>query len=332
MPVEARADRGGPMLRQIDTRQLRILQVLLEECSVTRAAQVLDQSQPHVSLTLRKLRDITGDAILVRSGAKLVPTERGKAMLGQVVAVLDGIDRIVGNAPNFDPAAERRPFRIASADCMEAIFLPPLAEQLQAGAPKARLVIRAIDTTFDYAGALEKDELDAVICNWPGAPAHLRTAHLMSEDIVCLMDARHPLAGRDRLTIEDYLDAGHIAPVARSRADPGPIDLQLAAHGLKRDIRTMVAEFNLIPHMLLGSDLLFTSSARFAGYFSRLMPLRTLPAPALFTRLDFYLLWHERAKSDARNSWLRAQIFAVARDLAKRGPGLAPTPTINESV
>jgi len=303
------------MLKELDTRQLRVLRALLEECSVTRAARRLDQSQPNVSLTLRKLREIIGDPILVRSGAKLVATERGLALLGHVRAVLDGIDKIVGTPTMFDPAAATAPFRIASADCMEAIFLPPLVQRLRRAAPGAPVIVRGIDASFDYAEALERDQLDAVICNWPGAPGHLKTAHLMTEDIVCLMGPQHPLAGRGQLTMEEYLASDHIAPVARSRADPGPIDLQLAERGLRRRILTMVAEFNLIPHMLMASDLIFTSSARFAGYFSSLMPLHWAPAPREFGTLKFFLLWHERAHSDARNIWLRSQVSSVARSL-----------------
>lgn len=303
------------MRKQIDTRQLRVLQALLEECSVTRAAKILDQSQPHVSLTLRKLRDIVGDPILVRSGSKMVLTERGLGLRAHVRGVLDGIDKIVGSPDDFDPGSATKAFRIASADCLEAIFLPPLIARLRGQAPESRVIVRGIDAGFDYAEALERDELDAVICNWPGAPSHLKTAHLMTEDVVCLMGPQHPLAGRGALGIDDYLAAGHIAPVARSRADPGPIDMQLAQHGLRRNIQTMVAEFNLIPHILMGTDLIFTSSARFSGYFSSLMPLRSVVAPAEVGSLRFYLLWHERAQSDARNIWLRGQISAVARSL-----------------
>jgi len=306
------------MVRELDTRQLRVLRALLEECSVTQAARKLDQSQPNVSLTLRKLREIIGDQILVRSGSKLVPTERGLALLAHVQSVLEGIDKIVGGSAIFDPAVSTAPFRIASADCMEAIFLPPLVQRLRQQVPAAPIVVRGIDASFDYAEALERDQLDAVICNWAGAPGHLKTAHLMTEDIVCLMGAQHPLAGRGQLSIEEYLGADHLAPVARSRADPGPIDLQLAERGLRRRIQVMVAEFNLIPHMLMSSDLIFTSSARFAGYFTSLMPLQWVPAPPEFGMLKFFLLWHERAHSDARNIWLRSQISSVARGIEAR--------------
>lgn len=308
------------MLKQIDTRQLQVLRVLLEECSVTGAARILDQSQPYISMTLRKLRATVGDPILVRSGSKMVLTERGQTLLPYVCAVLDGIDRIVAPPEVFDPATAIGTFRIASADCMEAIFLPPLLQQLRKRAPAARVMVRGIDANFDYAEALERDELDAVICNWPGAPGHLKTAHLMTEDVVCLMGPQHPLAACDRLTISDYLAADHIAPVARSRADPGPIDLQLAERGLRRNIQTMVPEFNLIPHILMSSELIFTSSARFSGYFESIMPLRSVSAPLESEKLKFFLLWHERAQSDARNIWLRGLISEMARSLVAKPP------------
>jgi len=317
--------------RQIDTRQLRVLLALLEQRSVTRAAQMLDQTQPYVSLVLRRLREATGDPILVRSGAKMVLTERGEAMIEQVRGVLSGIEKIVTSPEGFAPAEATGAFRIASADCMEAIILPPLVERLRGGAPAARVFVRAIDQSYDYASALERDELDVVICNWPGPPKHLRTAHVLSEDVVCLFGPNHPFASMEKISVDDYLAAEHLAPVARSKADPGPIDSHLAEHGMKRDIRVMVPEFNLIPHMLMNSSLVFTSSAHFARYFCSLMPLVSRPAPAECGKLHFYLLWHERAQANGRNMWLRRQITSVAKGLmGKSGPVRAGT--ISDSI
>lgn len=310
-----------PETDQIDSRQLRILLALLEARSVTQAARALDLSQPYVSLVLKRLREIVHDPILVRSGAKMVLTERGEAMIEPTRAALSGIERIVTPPDGFSPAGATGVFRIASADCMEAIILPPLVEQLRRAAPAARVLVRAIDQGYDYAGALERDELDVAICNWPGPPRHLKTAHILSEDVVCLFGPNHPFAVLDTVSIDDYLAAGHLAPVARSRADPGPIDSHLAEHGLKRDIRVMVPEFNLIPHMLLNSSLVFTSSAHFARYFCTLLPLFSRPAPPECGKLRFYLLWHERAHANGRNAWLRRQIASVVKNLPGSSPG-----------
>ncbi|SFJ69181.1 LysR family transcriptional regulator [Celeribacter neptunius] len=301
--------------KPLTTREFHVLLHLLEERSVTRTAEALDLNQPYVSLVLKRLREATGDPILVRSGAKLVLTVRGEQMIAPLRDVLKGVDAIVGPPAQFDPTTATGEFRIASADCMEAIILPSLIARLQSAAPGVRVVVRAVDQAFDYAGALERDELDVVISNWPGAPQHLKTARLLSEEVVCLFGPEHPFAGQERITLQDYLAADHLAPVARSKADPGPIDSHLAEAGLKRDIRVMLPEFNLIPHMLMKGQLVFTSSANFARYQSSILPLSSRPAPAECGSLDFYLLWHERAQADARNTWLRQQVMAVAREL-----------------
>lgn len=303
--------RGKP----INTRELRVLLTLLEERSVTRTAEALELTQPFVSLVLRRLREATGDPILVRSGSKLVLTMRGEEMIEPLRAALEGIDRVVGQPADFDPQQAEGDFPIASADCMEAIILPSLVARLRERAPGVRILVRAIDQAYDYAGALERDELDVVISNWPGPPQHLKTARLLTEEVVCLFGPEHPFASLDTVTLDAYMAAGHLAPLARSKADPGPIDSQLAAAGLKRDIRVMVPEFNLIPHMLMNGQLVFTSSANFARYQCSILPLASLPAPEECGTLDFYLLWHERAQADARNTWLRQQIMAVARSL-----------------
>lgn len=305
--------------KSLDLRQLRVLMTLLETRSVTRTAEALDLTQPYVSLVLRRLRKMTGDQILVRSGPGLVLTERGLAMMAPLAEVLHGLDRLVGPPATFDPQTATGEFCIASADCMVGMLLTPLIATLRAAAPGVRVSVQAVVRSYDYASALERGELDLVICNWPGQPRHLKTAHMMTEDVVCMFGPDHPFADRDRLTLEDYLAAEHIAPLARSRADPGPIDSQLAAAGHRRDIRVMVPEFNLIPHILMSSRMVFTSSAHFAQYQSTLLPLRSLPAPPECGRLAFYLLWHERAQADPRNAWLRRQVMAAARSAQRDG-------------
>ncbi len=299
----------------LDTRLLRTLLTIIDLGSVSRAGAVLGQSQPAVSQTLRRMRDLTGDPLLVRSGAKLVPTERALAMLGPLRSALANLDAAIRPARDFDPASDALEVRIAAADCLEAVLLPRLITRIRRAAPRARIMTRAITADFDYAEALEKGEVDAVIANWPSPPGNLRTVRLLSDDMVCIFGPDHPLNLKRAITMDDYMALEHIAPMALSKFAPGPIDGRLAELGLTRDIRVMAPEFNLVPYTLIDSDLVFTSSESFARHYRAFLPIRTLPAPQEFGRMRFYLLWHERAQGSAANGWLRAQIGAVTHQI-----------------
>lgn len=307
----------------LDSRQLRILLTLLEQRSVTRTAEMLEQSQPYVSLVLRRLRAKLGDPLLVRSGSKLVPTERALQIAEPLRAVLAGIDEIVRPDAAFEPETATGTFRIASADCMEAFFLPRLISRIRQTAPGMRLMLRSIEAGYDYAAALEKGELDAVIGNWPSPPQNLRTVHLLVDDIVCLFGSGHKLARTRRLTMKRYLENDHLAPVPTSATDPGPIDGRLAELGLSRDIRVFVPEFNLVPYVLVSSDLVFTSSRHFAEHYAGFLPIVSIDAPEEFGKMRFYLLWHERTQTAPSSIWLRKQIIAVARELERESAAQA---------
>lgn len=302
----------------LDTRQLRALLTILECGGVTAAALALGQTQPAVSRILRRMREATGDPLLVRSGSRLVPTARGQAMLEPLRRALASIDEAIrpGPAPVFDPASQAHEFRLASADCMGAFFLPRLISSICGAAPRARIMVRAVVADFDYAAALEKGDIDAVIANWPSPPGNLRSLRLISDDLVCLFGPSHPLSRKSRITLEDYMALEHIAPSPLSTTTPGPIDGRLAELGLTRDIRVMAPEFNLVPYVLLSTNLVFTSSRGFARHYQGFLPIRALPAPEEFGQMRFYLLWHERSQHSAPHRWLRGRISEAAHQIS----------------
>ncbi len=308
-PVE-----GGHV--DVDTRQLRALLTILECGGVTAAALALGQSQPAVSQTLRRMRETTGDPLLVRSGSKLVPTERALAMLEPLRRALASLDEALRPAQAFDPASQAHEFRIASADCMGAFFLPQLIAEIREAAPRARIMVRAVVADYDYAAALEKGELDVVIANWPSPPGNLRATRMMSDNLVCLFGPAHPLRQKHRITLDDYMALEHVAPSPLSTVAPGPIDGRLAELGLTRDIRVMAPEFNLVPYILLNTDLVFTSSRGFARHYQGILPIRSLPAPEELGGMRFYLLWHERSQGSAAHQWLRRKVSAAAHHIS----------------
>jgi len=154
-----------------------------------------------------------------------------------------------------------------------------------------------------------------VIGDWPRPPETLRILPLLEDQICCLMRAGHPLAVEERVSLQTYLQASHLSPTPTSATYLGPIGGRLAQLGLKRRVTVAVPEFNLIPILLLRSDLIFTTARCFCDFWAKVLPLAVVPAPDVFEPMRFYLLWHDRAHASAHGQWLRSLLHSLAREL-----------------
>lgn len=297
----------------IDVRLLQVLQALLTECSVSNAARRLNQSQPAVSTSLRRLREITGDQLLVRSRNGMTPTERGLSLLEPVKIALAQIEAIGLQQVCFDPLKSKRVFNIATPDYLNAILIGNIVARLRKEAPHSQVVLHAFGPDYDYAKALESGELDVVIGNWPEPPEHLRLAPLFEDDVVCLMRKDHPLAGR-KLTQDDYLNAEHLVPTPYAVGQRGVVDMQLARERLKRNVVASVPHFNLVPYVLLQNDIIFSAPRIFAEYCCSLGELCFAESPLDFPKMRFYLLWHDRSHRSDECRWFRDLIAGVIRE------------------
>jgi len=303
----------GARSDRIDIHLLRVLYLVLTERSVSRAADRLGITQPAVSSSLKRLRDLTGDELLVRTRAGMTPTVRATRLIDPVREVLSGIDRLLDQVDDFDPATTRRAFGIGAPDYFDALFLSNLGATIMREAPHARLNVRALSLDIDFERLLEEGELDVVIGNWPHPPPYLRTLPLFDDEVVCLLAQTHPLARKDAISAEDYLAARHLAPTPYAGGVRGAIDEHLHRLGLRRDIRMALPYFHVAPYVVAQTDLLFTTGRRFAAPFARILPLRVLNAPLDFPPLGFYQLWHERTHASSACRWLRSKITALAR-------------------
>lgn len=184
-------------LRRIDLNLLVILDALLSEQHVTRAAERLHLSQPAVSHALARLRDLLGDALLVRQGSSLVPTARALELAMPLAEALAQVQALL--EPNrFDPASAKRTFRVAMSDYSAAIFLPGLVRTLRREAPGIDLQIIQASREGMLDGVLNGDIdlaagvfptclpscaarrcLKSITCAWWTATACLKTACLI---------------------------------------------------------------------------------------------------------------------------------------------------------
>ena len=309
-------------LAKIDLHLVRVLHTVITERSVSRAAMRLQSTQPVVSAQLKRLRLLTGDPLLVRTGPGLAPTEGALEMMGHAQRLLLEADALFSprrRGAAFDPATAELEFRIAASDYLDPIFLPELVAHLKRQAPHATIELHPLSGDYDYRRHLSHGDIDLVIGNWLEPPAELHLGRLMSDEVVCLIAAEHPLAraaqGRG-WTVERYLQADHVAPTPLHPGARGVIDEHLQRQGLERRIVVRSAHFSLIPAMVASSLLVLTTGRQFCQRFIDALPLRIVRCPVAFPPLNYYQLWHERAHASAAQRWLREQVREVARSLA----------------
>ena len=315
----------------LDVRLLRTLHLLLTESNVSRVAHLLGQSQPAVSATLKRLRTLLGDPLLVRGrGGRLLPSERGMVLVEAVGRILTDLDRLFDVDAAFDPATARRQAHIVASNCLGALLLPPIVERVRAEAPNVSLDFcpRAEDCDASLLRRLESGEIDVVIGNWPSPCETLRFAPLLDTDTVCVLHPSHTVAGAAAMSLERYLAVDHISPTAPSSCQFSPIDGRLAELGVARRIAVAVPEYALIGPLLTRGDLVFTTGRPFANELATRYPLVVLEAPRELGRMPFYMLWHEKTHGSPFARWLRDVIRSAVAGLEK-SPGANTRPEDN---
>ena len=313
---------------KIELHLIRVLQTLITERSVSRAAMRLQSSQPAVSAQLKRLRALTADPLLVRAGNAMTPTETALQLLEPANRLLQDADRLFNpraRQRSFEPVASEATFRIAAADYLDPLFLPELVAHLKRAAPQARLELLPLTGDFDYRRSLAKGDVDLVIGNWLEPPGELHLGRLMTDDIVCLVAEDHPalrLSSR-AWTPERYLASEHVAPTPLHAnplgGAPGVIDEHLSALGLRRNIAVRCAHFGLTPLMVAQTLLVLTTGRLFCSRYVDALPVRILRCPVEFPPLIYYQLWHDLTHASPANRWLRDQVRDVAHNLASHG-------------
>ncbi|MEP6825869.1 MAG: LysR family transcriptional regulator [Ramlibacter sp.] len=308
--------RDQALFDKIDLHLIRVLHTVLTERSVSRAALRLGMHQPAVSAALKRLRELAGDPILVRSGAGMVPTDAGLRMLEPSASILRAAEVLFSDARGFDPQTTVHTFRVAASDYLDPLFLPQLVAQIKAQAPLCHIEVHPLSGDSDYHARLAQGEVDVVVGNWLLPPQDLHQSELFGDEVVSLVAANHPAARRG-WTQQGWLEAEHIAPTPMHPGARGVIDDHLAALGLSRNITARCAHFGLIPGMVASSLLVLTTGRQYCERFTGQLPLKILSCPIGFPRLMYYQLWHERTHASASARWLRERIKGVAAALKK---------------
>ena len=306
----------APHLESIDLNLLVALRALLAERHVTRAAARVGLSQPAMSHALSRLRELLGDALLVRTPSGMQPTARAEAMAVPLEQALEDIGRVLASPAPFEPARSTRMFRIATNDYMELVLFPRLLARLWRDAPGVDVRVRNIGSRAneELAGA-RIDLAMGVVAQFgdPHPPPGIRLQRLVSDRFVCVVRDGHPTV-KKRLSLDEFVALPHalVAP----RGESGSIvDTALARLGKKRRVAIEVPHFLVAPHVVRETDVVLTLAARVANSLGPLLGLRQLAPPIELDGFSMSMVWHERQHADPAHVWLRGLIGAVAKSL-----------------
>ncbi|CAN5607723.1 LysR substrate-binding domain-containing protein [soil metagenome] len=318
--------RDQALFDKIDLHLIRVLHTVLTDRSVSRAAIRLGMYQPAVSAALKRLRELAGDPLLVRSGAGMVPTDAALRMIEPAASILRSAEVLFSDARAFDPQTATNTFRIAASDYLDPLFLPMLVAQVKSQAPLCKIEIHPLSPDTNYHAHLSLGDVDLVIGNWLKPPEDLHMARLFGDEIVSLVNADHP-AVRRGWDVDTWLAAEHIAPTPMHPGARGIIDQMLDALKVQRNITARCAHFGLIPDMVASSLLVLTTGRQYCERFTSRLPVKILECPVAFPRLMYYQLWHERTHASSSARWLRDRIKSVAASLRPvPGVGAAKDP------
>jgi DNA-binding transcriptional LysR family regulator len=307
-------------LHALDLNLLKVFDLVMNERSLTRAAQHLSITQPAVSNALRRLREALGDELLVRKGRTLEPTARAQELWPAVRDMLQRLQNAL--APHvFDPANATTTFVLAMADATAAELMPPLVELITVQAPGVSLRVVPL-TTRDPRRLLDDGQADLAIGHFPAAMSDLTARaqageaasfqhhRLFQGEYVCVMRKGHPLS-KGSLTLKRYCDARHMLVSFSGRAY-GFIDQALAAMGHNRHVVLTVNQFFTAGKIVAHSDLLTVLPRHFVNVtgFADQLVLRELPFTPPTIQVD--ALWHQRQSSSGAHTWLRTQVVSLA--------------------
>ncbi len=283
-----------------DLNLLVTLEVLLAEGNVTRAAKRLRLSPSAMSRALARLRETTGDPLLVRAGRGLVPTPRALELKDRVSHLVQDSKAVLRPAEKLNLKQLDRTFTLRTGEGFVENFGPDLIARVSAEAPGVRLFF-VQKPNKDSAPLREGSvDLETGVVDQKTGP-ELRVHALFRDRYVGVMRLGHPLSLR-KITPARYAAGRHIS-VSRDGLERGPIDDALQALGLEREIVTIVAGFSTAVALAGATDLVATVPERHTGILRAQMHSFPLPFPT--PEFTVSLLWHPRMDADPAHRWLR---------------------------
>ncbi|MEU4243174.1 LysR family transcriptional regulator [Actinoplanes sp. NPDC026619] len=291
----------------LDLNLLTVLDALLEEGSVLGAAERLRLSSPAVSRSLGRIRRLTGDDILVRTGRTMTPTPYALAVRERVGDLVRQAQEVLAPSRELDLAGLDRTFTLQCHDALATALAPPLLSTISELAPGVRL--RFLAEPASDNDDLRHGRIDLAIgATAPDLP-EFHSETLGHDQVVAILRHDHPCAGRLDLTA--YAAQPHILVSRRGRLTD-PVDDLLATHGLHRRVLASVSTAASAMLIVSRTDAVLTAPEATWRPLIETFGLRTEPLPFPAPAPPMISSWHQRYETDPAHIWLRTQVRKAA--------------------
>ncbi|HCN46661.1 MAG TPA: nodulation protein NfeD [Pseudomonas sp.] len=295
--------------KHLDLNLVVALDVLLEEQNITRAAERLHMTQSATSGVLGRLRTYFEDDLLVQVGRKMMLTPLARDLEIPVREVLLKIQTSITAKPVQDIAESKRHFRIMASDYLISVLFAEVIREVNLQAPL--MTFELISPGETAREMLMRGEVDLMI-----APDHYIVKEhpsqlLFEEQHVCVVCRDNQAVG-ERLTLEQYLELGHVSVVFGRNRTPGIEEWFMSEYGCKRRLEVITHDFNTLPQLVVGTQRVATVHSRLARLYARNLPLRIVPSPVALPAMQEYMSWHRSLDRDPVLAWLRGKLLEMA--------------------
>ena len=280
-----------------------VFDVIYTERNLTKSGEVLGITQPAVSNALSRLRENFNDELFVRTSKGMVPTPVAENMVNDIRQALDLIRNSISESESFNPKTANATFRISIGDTSEYRLLPELIKNISNSAPgvdvQSYLTPRT-ETPKELAAGNIDFAIDPPIHSDP----NLRNKKIYQDDYVLVVNKKHPIAKKKKISLEDYLNLSHIH-ISKRASGLGHVDTTLNRLGLTRRIALRAQHFLVAPYIIDQSNLAMTTIKS----FSRGRELKVFQLPFKINPLVLHLYWHVNKDMDPANKWMRELIL-----------------------
>jgi DNA-binding transcriptional LysR family regulator len=299
----------------IDLHHLRVLDILLRERSLTRAAKVLDVTQPALSKTLATLRRYFNDPLFVRVSNRMEPTPKAIEIANPVVEILDHMRALRSGHAVFDPRTSTRTFQFCVVDAGVIKLLPPLVNRVMSEAPHVRL--RLVQLEGEHLESwLETGTVDFAMGSFPTLPKGIRRQPLWIEEYVSVVNRGHPRLSTNP-SLREFAAENHVLVSTLGTGHAHKLAEQAVEAAIPpENIICRVPIFIAAAIVAKHTNAVATLPLSIATVLAEDLNLEIIRPPIKLPKIEIFQYWHNRFNGEPASRWIRsvfAELFRTPR-------------------